>query len=778
MINQRFSPIDAIHGGETGLHAVKSKRHNPFVYIALAAALLVSMTQVGCIGLTSAGATEPTTATTVAIGGATGSFGSVATGTSATQTFTMTNTGATTLTVTKLSVTGTGYSVSGFTLPITVAAGKSSTFAAKFAPSTSGTVAGSISIAANTNPAVSVIALTGAGTSAGQPVPSVSPSSVNFGTAVIGVTVGQTITVTNAGAGTLTISNVAVAGPGFSISSVPSLPIDVAAGQNFSFKASMVPPSAGALSGGITIANNSPTPSVVIALNGAGAPAGQPGISVSPVSINFGTAAVGVTLSQSLTLTNSGNATLSVSNIIASGAGFSVSGVTLPIQIAPLQSTTFSASMIPQTTGTLSGSIIITNNTATPSVVVALSGTGGSSSKPSITVFPSNVAFGTVPVGTTMSQLLTITNPSASTLTISSVTAAGLGFSVTGVALPMIIPAGQNKTFSASIVPPSQGTLSGSITIANDSTTPNVVVGLSGTGASTSQPGISVSPASIAFGNVTIGAPNSQTIVLQNNGTAALTISQASVSGAGFSMSGLAIPATIAAGSSTTFNVAFGPAAAGTISGSVSLVSNAPGSPTAIPLSGTGVAVTKLLGSSTTGVAFGNVAVGSNSSQNVTLTNSGNSTVTISSVNVTGTGYSSSGVTAGQTIGAGQTATLGVTFTPTAAATTSGNVTVTSNATNSPISVSLSGTGTQVVAHSVSLTWTASTSAVAGYNVYRSTTSGGPYTLITSSPVAGTTYTDTNVQAGVTYYYVVTAVDASGNESVNSNEASITIPTP
>jgi len=301
---------------------------------------------------------------------------------------------------------------------------------------------------------------------------------------------------------------------------------------------------------------------------------------------------------------------------------------------------------------------------------------------------------------------------------------------------------------------------------------------LNGTGTSTGQPLLSANPSNVSFGNVTVGAPNSQTIVIQNNGAAALTISQATVSGTGFSMSGLAIPATIAAGSSTTFNVAFGPAGAGAVSGSVLLVSNAAGSPTAIPLTGTGVTVSRLLGSSTASLAFGNVAVSSNSAQNVILTNSGNSTVTIGSVSVTGTGFSSSGVVAGQTIGAGQTATLGVSFTPASAATLSGNLTVTSDATNSPISISLSGTGTQVVAHSVALSWIASTSTVVGYNVYRSTTSGGPYTLITSSPVSGITFTDTTVQAGVTYFYVVTAVDANGNESVNSNEASATVPTP
>ncbi len=185
------------------------------------------------------------------------------------------------------------------------------------------------------------------------------------------------------------------------------------------------------------------------------------------------------------------------------------------------------------------------------------------------------------------------------------------------------------------------------------------------------------------------------------------------------------------------------------------------------------------LTASTTSLSFGSVLVGSNGSQNVILTNGGNSTVTISSVNATGAGFSASGVAAGQVIGAGQTATLAVKFAPTSAATFSGAVSVISNAGNSPISIALSGTGTSTpVAHSVSLSWTPSTSTVVGYNVYRSTVSGGPYTLVTASPIQGAAYTDNSVQAGTTYFYVVTAVDASGNESAFSNEASAAVPTP
>jgi len=82
--------------------------------------------------------------------------------------------------------------------------------------------------------------------------------------------------------------------------------------------------------------------------------------------------------------------------------------------------------------------------------------------------------------------------------------------------------------------------------------------------------------------------------------------------------------------------------------------------------------------------------------------------------------------------------------------------------------------------HAVTLNWVASTSPnVAGYNVYRVSTSGGPYTTrVNSTLVTGTTYADTVVQAGQTYYYVVTAVDASGNESGYSNQTTAVVPNP
>ena len=88
-------------------------------------------------------------------------------------------------------------------------------------------------------------------------------------------------------------------------------------------------------------------------------------------------------------------------------------------------------------------------------------------------------------------------------------------------------------------------------------------------------------------------------------------------------------------------------------------------------------------------------------------------------------------------------------------------------------------TGAGAVYHDATLNWVASASAnVAGYNIYRASVSGGPYLQVNSGLAPATAYVDTSVQPGTVSYYVVTAVDSSSNESLPSNEAQATIPSP
>ena len=180
------------------------------------------------------------------------------------------------------------------------------------------------------------------------------------------------------------------------------------------------------------------------------------------------------------------------------------------------------------------------------------------------------------------------------------------------------------------------------------------------------------------------------------------------------------------------------------------------------------------LSSSTSSVSFGNVDLGSSSAQSVTLTNTGGSNVSISNVTTSGTGFTENGISTGLILSPGGSTTMDLIFAPAASGSATGSVTISSTALNSTLTIPLSGTG--VVTHSAALTWTASASVVSGYNVYRSSVAGGPYTKLNSSLDAGTTFTDSSVSSGQTYYYVVTALDSNIMESVYSNQATAVIP--
>jgi len=296
---------------------------------------------------------------------------------------------------------------------------------------------------------------------------------------------------------------------------------------------------------------------------------------------------------------------------------------------------------------------------------------------------------------------------------------------------------------------------------------------LSGTGVT---PGLlTANPASQSFGNVATGSAKTLSQTLTNSGGSALTISQVSPSGTGFSFSGINPPVTLSAGQSFTFNVSFTPAASGSAAGSLAITSNGSNPNLTIALSATGVAP-GLLTVNPGSINFGNVNVGSSLPQTGTLTASTGS-VTVSSASITSSEFTLSGISLPLTIPAGSSASFTVSFAPQASGTASANLGFISNASNPTATQSLTGTGTAPVQHSVALAWNASTSSnVTGYNIYRGTISGGPYTRINSSLNPSTNDTDSSVQSGQTYYYVVTAVDSSANESSYSNEVQAVIP--
>jgi hypothetical protein len=189
-----------------------------------------------------------------------------------------------------------------------------------------------------------------------------------------------------------------------------------------------------------------------------------------------------------------------------------------------------------------------------------------------------------------------------------------------------------------------------------------------------------------------------------------------------------------------------------------------------------GLAPVVQLTPSTTSLNFGSVTTGTTTKKDVTLANTGNTEVTITKVSVSGFGFAATGaanviLTPGHSIG------VAVSFDPTVLGSVRGTLSITSNA--PVLSIALSAPGSAPASqHSVLLDWSPSTSAVEGYNVYRGTVSGGPYTRLNGTLDPGTSFSDHAVASGKTYYYVVTAVGKDNVESAFFRQTAATIPNP
>lgn len=393
-----------------------------------------------------------------------------------------------------------------------------------------------------------------------------------------------------------------------------------------------------------------------------------------------------------------------------------------------------------------------------------------------LAVSVASLTFSNVQVGSNLKQTVTVTNTGGSSVSVSQVTISGTGFSLSGLTLPFSLAAGASSSFSVVFTPTAAGNSSGMVSFTSTASGAAPSVSLTGTAVAASTPGtLGANPTSVNFGNVQVGQNSSQTITITNTGGQTVNVTQAAASGTGFSLSGLTLPFSLTGGQKYTFTVTFTPAASGSVSGNVTITSDASNPSFAIPLTGTGTTPGQL--AVTSSLSFGSVTVGTNKSLSSSISATGAS-VTVTGVTSNNAEFTYSGLALPLTLNAGQSQPFTVTFSPQASGTTSGSFTFASNATNPPTIESLTGSGTAPVAHSVDLSWTASTSTVAGYNIYRGGVSGGPYSRINSGVDASTIYTDGTVLSGQTYYYVVTAVDGSGTESAYSNQVQAVIPTP
>jgi hypothetical protein len=482
----------------------------------------------------------------------------------------------------------------------------------------------------------------------------------------------------------------------------------------------------------------------------AGATMAHANTQVSPSTVSFGTEVIGtVSAAHTITITNDGRRSVTISRMATSSVNFAFHyGINLPVTLAPGQA--FSATIMfkPSAVQAYTGWVEFIRSTGATSSI-SLNGMG------------INAISGPAPIPPVVAPAITSQPGSAKILAGQTAT---FNVAATGTAPMsyqwMMNGAAITGATSSTYTTPAETTASNNAQFA-------VTVSNSAGSATSSAAVLSVASATVAPAITT--QPASQTIL--SGKTATFSVAATGTAPFTYQWSQGGLPITGAMSSSYTT-----PAETSNAQFSVT-VSNSAGSTTSNTATLTVTASTLILNSSTSALSFGSVNVSASSTQNVTLTNAGNSVITISNVTVSGAGFNATGAS-GVILNPGQTTTVSATFTPAAAGSVTGSVTVASNASNSPDSISMTGTGVAAVNHSVALSWSPSTNSmtIMGYNTYSSTISGGPYTKKTNSPVTSTTYTDSSVQGGQTYYYVVTSVDSSNVESAYSSEVTALVP--
>ncbi len=371
---------------------------------------------------------------------------------------------------------------------------------------------------------------------------------------------------------------------------------------------------------------------------------------------------------------------------------------------------TFGARWTPDPNNPNHGQEIVTTNSFTVAAAAA----------PTIALSPATLNFGNVNTGATATLPSQIQNTGTASLTVTAIArctapATSTEFTWTAPALPFTVAPGGSATLSASYAPTAAGTDTGCIALTtNASNGPTTNLAVTGTGVVPAAPRIAVAPATLAFGNVTVGATSAQTFTISNTGTAALTGTVARATGTSTEYTFSPASFNVAAGASQVVTVTYAPTGIGADTGSIAVSSNDPTAPTtSVPVSGTGVAApAPAIALSPAALTFGSVTVGGSASLPVQVQNAGTAPLTVTAIArctspVTSTEFGWS-PPAPFTVAAGGSTTVTVTYAPTAAGADAGCLTFSSNDTARPtVNLDVSGTGQVAAAPKIAVAPTA-----------------------------------------------------------------------
>jgi hypothetical protein len=633
-------------------------------------------------------------------------FGTLTVGvTSAPQTETVTNTGPANLTISTVTIGGTNasdFATSADTCTgATLTPNSTCAVSVTFTPSNWGNRDALLIFTDDASDSPQTLVLKGTGV-AKVGVASVSPLSLTFAIQPLGTeSLSQPVTLSNPGPTALTIASIAISA---NFGQTNNCGASVAANGSCTMNVTFSPTATGTLAGALTITDNSDGvagSTQTVSLRGTGI---APSVSLSTARVSFGSQPVGTTSAASaVTVTNSGTAGLAFTSIAVTGDfAIAASGTTCNTWTSVAgsgSSCVINVTFTPTATGSRSGSLTLTDNASGSPQVVALSGNGG---VPSVSLSTTSVSFGNQPLGTTSAaSAVTLTNTGTASLTFTSIGVTGdFAIAVSGTTCSTSAPvaASSNCVINVTLTPTATGSRSGSLTLTDNASGSPQTVSLSGTGTA---PLVSLSAPGLGFGNQTVSTTSAaQAETVTNTGTANLTISTVTMGGTNASdfatSADTCTGATIAPNNACTVSVTFTPSGTGSRSASLNFTDNASNSPQTVALSGSGTA--PLVSLSAPGLSFGNQPTSTTSAaQAETVTNTGTANLTISTVTLGGTNASdfakSADTCTGATIAPNGTCTVSVTFTPSAIGSRSASLNFTDNASGSPQTVNLTGTG-------------------------------------------------------------------------------------
>ena len=613
------------------------------------------------------------------------------------QTATLTNPG--TAAVALASITLSGHFAQTNDCPATLGAGGSCTFTVTSNPVIDGPTSGSVNVKDGSGNTTQLY-LSGIGgvpidgNSAGNNQVALSPTSVGFGSVNVGQTSGaQAVTLSNGTSEEVTISAI-TAGPDVyqTANMCPVAPETLAGGASCTVSVAFRPQSTGAKSESLTFAMSASSDPLTATITGTGLPGD---LLFTPTSLSFASAVAGSTSSaQTATLTNQLTTPVTLTNIEAMGTFLETNDCPMsPNTLAAGASCTVSISADPEMAGAFTGSIDATESTgAVTQLYLSGTATASSGGPTLVTVSPASLSWGDVVVGgTSGAKTITFTNNEGSSITVNSITA-GTDFQISAnscLAMPTTLAAGGTCTVSVVFRPQSAGAESEPLTFVDSAANSPQTAALSGTGTTGS---LLFSPASLSFAGVTVGKTSaSQTATLTNESGGAITLSPITVSGA-FGQTNNCPAGTFAAGASCTVTVTAKPTATGAFSGSVNAKDGSGG--TQLYLSGTGLqAVTGTATLTPASNHFTGVTSGSKGAAVAfTLSNGDSTPITISQISVSNTNFAETN-NCGSSLAGNASCTISVTFTPQSIGLQSATLTVTDDASNTPQTAALSGTG-------------------------------------------------------------------------------------